>query len=44
MALGPGEQLRVQIEEIKQYANELGLRIENEFEAGQYHWGLVLVK
>jgi len=34
----------VSVEEIKKIAKELSLKIEKEFEAGLYHWGLILVK
>ena len=34
----------VDFEEIKKIAKELDLKLENEFEAGLYHWGLILVK
>lgn len=32
------------IEEIKKIAQELNLKIKDEFEAGTYHWGLILTK
>lgn len=32
------------IEKVKEIAKELGLKIEKEFEAGPYHWGLILQK
>ncbi len=41
---GPDESRRVHPEEIKQYAEELGMHLEDEFEAGQYHWGLIYIK
>jgi len=41
--LGP-EKGRVSPEEVKETALDLNLRIEKEFEAGIYHWGLILVK
>lgn len=31
-------------EEIKKMAKELDLKLEKEFEAGSYHWGLILEK
>ena len=41
--LGPkGE--RVSPEEVKALAKELNLKVEKEFEAGLYHWALILVK
>lgn len=41
--LGPKEG-RVSPEEIKKIAEELNLKLEKEFEAGIFHWGLVLNK
>ena len=41
--LGP-EKGRVSVEEVKKLAEELNLKVEKEFEAGLYHWGLILVK
>ncbi len=35
---------RVPIEDIKKIAQELDLEIEREFDAGIYHWGLILVE
>ncbi len=43
-ALGPDNALRVNPIEIKQYAAELGLKLQMELEAGPYHWALVFVK
>lgn len=40
--LGPEE--KVSIEEIKQTAEELDLKIKKEFQAGPYHWALILLK
>jgi ubiquinone/menaquinone biosynthesis C-methylase UbiE len=34
----------VSLEEIKKSAGELGLKIEKEFDASPYHFGLILVK
>lgn len=31
-------------EEVEKIAKELGLKSEKEFEAGLYHWGLIVVK
>jgi len=42
-ALGP-QGKRTSFEEIKKIAKELNLKIEKEFEAGNYHFGLLLVK
>jgi ubiquinone/menaquinone biosynthesis C-methylase UbiE len=41
--LGP-EEGRVSPEEVKETALDLNLRIENEFDAGPYHFGLVFTK
>ena len=41
--LGPKEG-RVSAEEVKKIAEEIGLKLEKEFEAGIYHYGLILVK
>ena len=35
---------RVSPEEVKALAKELNLKVEKEFEAGLYHWALILVK
>lgn len=32
------------IDSIKELAKEIGLKIEEEFKAGDFHWGLILVK
>ena len=42
-AMGPAEG-RISLEEVKKIAEEIGLKAEKEFEAGIYHYGLVLVK
>jgi len=39
-----GPEKKVSIEEVKKIAEKLDLKIEKEFEAGIYHWGLILVK
>lgn len=41
--LGPKEG-RVSAENVKKIAKELNLKLEKEFEAGTYHYGLILVK
>ncbi len=41
---GPPLDDRVQPESIKMAAPKLGLKLEDEFEAGQYHYGLVFTK
>ncbi|PIW36517.1 MAG: hypothetical protein COW24_04890 [Candidatus Kerfeldbacteria bacterium CG15_BIG_FIL_POST_REV_8_21_14_020_45_12] len=42
--LGPPVAQRVSPEEIKQIALQLGIQVTDEFEAGEYHWALVLTK
>lgn len=41
--LGP-EKGRVSVDDIKKIAKDLNLKLEKEFEAGIYHWGLIVVK
>lgn len=41
--IGP-ENGKISPAEVKKIAQELSLKIEEEFAAGAYHWGLVLVK
>jgi len=41
--LGP-ESRRVSPQDIKKEARDLNLKLEKEFEAGIYHWGLIVVK
>lgn len=41
--LGPAEN-RISIDEVKKIAKEFDFKIEKEFEAGLYHWALVLLK
>jgi len=41
--LGP-EEGRVSVDDIKEIAKDLNLKLEKEFEAGIYHWGLIVVK
>lgn len=41
--LGPQEG-KVSQEEVKAIAQKLGLRLEKEFEAGTYHYGLLFIK
>jgi len=42
-SLGP-EEGRVLAKEVKEMAEELDLKLEKEFKASPYHWGLILVK
>lgn len=44
MPLGPEEDRRVHIDEVKAYAQELSMQLSEEFEAGAYHWGLIFIK
>jgi len=41
--LGPKEG-RISAKEVKELAKKTGLKLEKEFEASIYHWGLILVK
>jgi len=41
--LGP-EESRISAEDVKKIAKDLNLKLEKEFEAGIYHWGLIVVK
>ncbi len=40
--LGKGK--RIPVEQMKSWAEEAGFKIEKEFEAGDYHYGLVFLK
>lgn len=40
---GP-EKRRVSAEEVKKISQELGLKLDKEFEAGKYHYGLIFTK
>jgi len=39
-----GPEKKVNIENVKRLAEKIGLKIKEEFEAGDYHWGLILEK
>jgi ubiquinone/menaquinone biosynthesis C-methylase UbiE len=41
---GPPPEERVKIDLLKTVAKKLGLGIEEEFEAGQYHYGILFIK
>ena len=41
--IGP-EEGRISTEEVKKIAKDLNLKLEKEFEAGIYHWGLIFTK
>jgi ubiquinone/menaquinone biosynthesis C-methylase UbiE len=42
--LGPAAEKRVKIESLKNVTAKIGLDIKEEFEAGPYHYGLILIK
>lgn len=42
--LGPPVEERVKASLLEQAGEKLGLRLEEEFDAGQYHYGLIFVK
>jgi len=42
--LGPAPEKRISQREVKDICSRLGLKINEEFEAGPYHYGLVLTK
>lgn len=42
--LGPANDSRVHPEDMKKIAADMGLRLQEEFEAGQCHWGLIFIK
>ncbi|MFA5155723.1 MAG: methyltransferase domain-containing protein [Patescibacteria group bacterium] len=42
--IGPGPERRVRLEALKAAAPKIGLGIKEEFEAGPYHYGLILTK
>ena len=44
LPLGPPPEERVRIDNMKMAAQKLGLKLEEEFFAGQYHYGLIFVK
>ncbi|PJC00967.1 MAG: hypothetical protein CO073_04790 [Candidatus Komeilibacteria bacterium CG_4_9_14_0_8_um_filter_36_9] len=43
-AIGPAVEKRLSAEKVKQYASALGLKLEKEFTAGPYHYGLIFIK
>lgn len=43
-AIGPPLAERVAVDEISTIAKQLGLEAEEQFEAGEYHWGMLLRK
>ncbi len=42
--LGPPSEERVKIEQLKKVCEKLGLKIEEEFDAGEYHYGVLFTK
>jgi len=44
LPFGPAPERRVRLESLKTAVPKLGLQIKEEFEAGPYHYGLILVK
>ncbi len=42
--LGPPVEERVKADPLKSGAGKLGLKVEDEFEAGEYHYGILFVK
>lgn len=44
LPLGPAPEKRVKLESLKSAIPKIGLDIAEEFEAGPYHYGLVLIK
>lgn len=44
LPIGPGAEDRVKPDVLKQVAQKLGLKIDNEFLAGEYHFGLIFTK
>lgn len=44
LPLGPEQAKRVKMESLKSAAPKVGLGIQTEFEAGPYHYGLILTK
>lgn len=43
-AIGPPAQQRVNPDEVRRLAQQLQLQVVDEFEAGEYHWGMILQK
>lgn len=41
---GPSPEKRIKIDSLKMAAPKIGLNIKEEFEAGPYHYGLILIK
>jgi ubiquinone/menaquinone biosynthesis C-methylase UbiE len=41
---GPEKEIRVSADEIRKIAENLGLKLQKEFDAGKYHYGMVFQK
>jgi len=41
---GPPPEMKVPLEEIRNFAKQLGLKEEESFEAGKFHYGIIFVK
>lgn len=41
---GPPPEKRVKIEQLKKVAEKLGLKVEEEFDAGEFHYGVLFMK
>jgi len=44
LSIGPPAQKRVKIDLLKFFAEKLSLQLKNEFDAGEYHFGLLFIK
>jgi ubiquinone/menaquinone biosynthesis C-methylase UbiE len=44
LPFGPPPEKRVKVEQLKKVAEKLGLKIEEEFDAGEYHYGVLFKK
>ncbi|MBU1037145.1 class I SAM-dependent methyltransferase [Patescibacteria group bacterium] len=42
--IGPTQEMRISLEEVKQLSIELGFKIEREFVAGDNHYGIIFIK
>jgi ubiquinone/menaquinone biosynthesis C-methylase UbiE len=44
LPFGPSPEKRVKIEQLKKASEKLGLKVEEEFDAGEYHYGVLFTK
>lgn len=44
VAFGPSPKMRVSSAEVRNYAKQFGLKEEQSFEAGKFHYGIIFVK